>query len=102
MIASRGLSVRHFFNFFKGHRNTAVSKNIESNQPLRLWFELDRAERRKIRLLESNAECRYHKKLTCKGTLRQVFYLSEDPSPPMTLKGRERGESLTENRLEDQ
>jgi hypothetical protein len=24
------------------------------------------------------------KKLTCKGTLRQVFYLSEAPSPPMT------------------
>jgi hypothetical protein len=24
------------------------------------------------------------KKFTCKGTLRQVFYLSESPSPPMT------------------
>jgi hypothetical protein len=40
--------------------------------------------RRKIRLTESNAKCRYLKKLTCKGTLRQVFYLSETPSPPMT------------------
>ncbi len=40
--------------------------------------------RRKIRLIESNAKCRYLKKLTCKGTLRQLFYLSEAPSPPMT------------------
>jgi hypothetical protein len=29
--------------------------------------------RSKIRLIESNAKCRYLKKLTCKGTLRQVF-----------------------------
>jgi hypothetical protein len=26
----------------------------------------------------------FEKKLTCKVTLRQVFYLSEAPSPPMT------------------
>jgi hypothetical protein len=37
---------------------------------------------KKIRLIESNAKCRYLKKLTYKGTLRQVFYLSEAPSPP--------------------
>jgi hypothetical protein len=37
--------------------------------------------RRKIRLKKSNVKCRYLKKLTCKGTLRQVFYLSEDPLP---------------------
>jgi hypothetical protein len=36
-------------------------------------------QRRKIRLIESNAKCRYLKKWTCEGTLRQVFYLSEDP-----------------------
>jgi hypothetical protein len=36
--------------------------------------------RRKIRLIESNEKCRYLKKLTWKGTLRQVFYLS----PPLT------------------
>jgi hypothetical protein len=35
-------------------------------------------KRRKIRLIESNA------KLTCKGNMRQVFYLLEAPSPPMT------------------
>ncbi len=35
--------------------------------------------RRKIRLIESNAKCHYLKKFTCKGTLRQVFYLSEAP-----------------------
>jgi hypothetical protein len=40
--------------------------------------------RRMIRLVESNAKCRYLKKLTRKGTLRQVFYLSRGPSPPMT------------------
>jgi hypothetical protein len=42
-------------------------------------------DRRKIRLIECNAKCCYIKKLTCKGTLRQVFYLSEAPSPAMTL-----------------
>jgi hypothetical protein len=30
-------------------------------------------DRRKIRLIESNAKCRRLKKLTCKGTLRKVF-----------------------------
>jgi hypothetical protein len=39
--------------------------------------------RRKIRLIESKAKCCYLKKLTCKGTSRQVFYLSEAPSLPM-------------------
>jgi hypothetical protein len=39
---------------------------------------------RKIILIESNAKCRYLKKLACKGTLMQVFYLSEAPSPPIT------------------
>jgi hypothetical protein len=45
---------------------------------------MDSLIRRKIRLIESNAKCRYLKKLTCKVTLRQVFYLSEAPNPPMT------------------
>jgi hypothetical protein len=41
--------------------------------------------RRKIKMIESNAKkCRYLKKLTCKGTLRLVFYLSEAPNPPLT------------------
>ncbi len=30
-----------------------------------------------------NVKCRYLKQMTCKGTLRQVFYLSEAPSPPI-------------------
>ncbi len=34
---------------------------------------LNRIIRRKIRLIENNATCRYLKQLTCKGTLRQVF-----------------------------
>ncbi len=33
----------------------------------------DREDRRKVRLIESNVKCRYLKKMTCKGTLRQVF-----------------------------
>jgi hypothetical protein len=41
-------------------------------------------QRRKIRLIECKAKCRYLKKLTCKGTLRQVFTLPEASSPPMT------------------
>ena len=40
-------------------------------------------DRRKIRLIGSNAKRRYLKKLTSKETLRQMFYLSEAPSPPM-------------------
>ncbi len=32
-----------------------------------------RWERRKIRLAEGNAKCHHLKKLTCKGTFRQVF-----------------------------
>jgi hypothetical protein len=40
---------------------------------------------RYIRLIECNAKCHYLKKLTCKGTLRQVFYLSEAFSPTVTL-----------------
>jgi hypothetical protein len=44
-----------------------------------------REERRRIRMIESIAKCIYLKKLTCKGALRQVFYLSEAPSPPPIL-----------------
>jgi hypothetical protein len=40
--------------------------------------------RRKTRLLESNAKCRHLKYLTCKGTLGQMFYLSDAPSPLLT------------------
>ncbi len=35
--------------------------------------------RRKIRLIESNAKFRYLKKLTCKGTSRQVFICLRPP-----------------------
>ncbi len=40
--------------------------------------------RRKIRLIESNAKCCYFEKMSCKVTLRQVFYLSEASSPALT------------------
>jgi hypothetical protein len=39
------------------------------------------SSRRKIRLIECNAKCRYLTKFTCKGTLPQVFYLSGGPLP---------------------
>ncbi len=45
---------------------------------------IHRLARRKISLRESNAKCSYLKKLTCQGTLRQNFYMSEALSPPMT------------------
>ncbi len=35
--------------------------------------------RREIRLIESNAKCRYLKKLACKGTLRQEFICLRPP-----------------------
>jgi hypothetical protein len=41
-------------------------------------------QRRKIRLIESNAKCRYLKKWTCKETLRQVFLSVWGPPHPMT------------------
>jgi hypothetical protein len=37
------------------------------------WAARHTLHHRKIRLIESNAKCRYLKKLTYKGTLRQVF-----------------------------
>jgi hypothetical protein len=43
--------------------------------------------RRNIRLLESRSKCRHLQKLACKGTLLQVFNLSEaqNPIPPPPL-----------------
>jgi hypothetical protein len=43
--------------------------------------------RRKIRLIESNAKCRYLKQFTFKGTLQQVIICPEAPSPPRFLFG---------------
>ncbi len=52
-------------------------------------IQLEHEKRRKIRLIEGSAKCRHLKKLTCKGTLRQVFtvYISEaqNPIPPPPL-----------------
>ncbi len=46
------------------------------------------SERRKIRLIESNAKCRYLKKLNCKGPLRQGVHLSEAPSQVFVWGGK--------------
>jgi hypothetical protein len=43
---------------------------------------LDIYDRRKIRLIEGNAECRHLKKLICKGILRQVFICMWLRTPP--------------------
>ncbi len=48
-------------------------------------YQFHHVQHRKIRLIECNAKRRYLKKWPAKGTfLRQVFYLSEAPFPPMT------------------
>ncbi len=36
-----------------------------------------------INYKDTKAGCRYRNKFTCKGALRQVFYLSEATFPPM-------------------
>jgi hypothetical protein len=56
------------------------------------WSLANALHRRKIRLIESNAECRYLKKITSKG---------EAPSPPMTRKvrGGEGGEELNREKV---
>jgi hypothetical protein len=41
----------------------------------------DREDSRKVRLIESNAKCRYLKKLTCKETWQQVFLSVWGPFP---------------------
>ena len=50
---------------------------------------LEPRKRRKRRLIVSNTKCRQLKKLTCKGTLRQVFIcqrpITSYPPPPYTL-----------------
>jgi hypothetical protein len=58
-----------FVGLLKDHLDNRVVKGVQ---------------RRKITLIEYNAKCRYLKKLTCKGTSHQVFYLYEAPSPPVT------------------
>ncbi len=45
----------------------------------------DLQNRRKMRLIESNAKFRYLNKLTCKGTLRQVLICLSPPPPPPRL-----------------
>jgi hypothetical protein len=62
-----------------------VQAGRHSTQAVKYFLFAECWLRRKIRLIERNAKCRYLKELTCKGTLWQVFYLSEVPSPPMTL-----------------
>ncbi len=49
------------------------------NVCLALFYFAVHARRRKIVLIKSNAKCRYQKKFTCKGTLRQVFICLRPP-----------------------
>ncbi len=48
------------------------SQMIHIKSQILIGFK-DTLPRRKIRLIEGNAKCRHLKKLSCKGTLRQVF-----------------------------
>jgi hypothetical protein len=60
----------------RGHRNELSADRL-----------MKTIGRRKIRLIEGSAKCRYLKKLICKGTLRQVFiYLRPRTpyTPPLT------------------
>jgi hypothetical protein len=62
-----------------GHNNLTKHKSSDNEKKHQHRLGLSY---RKIILIESNAKCRYLKKLACKWTLLQVFYLSE--APPMT------------------
>jgi hypothetical protein len=44
-----------------------------------ILFRFDCLTRRMIRLIDSNVKCRYLIKLTCKGTLQQVFICLKPP-----------------------
>ncbi len=58
-----------FFFWFSSWRTVNVCVNV-------VYEEIILRIRRKIRLIECNAKCCFLKKLTCKRTLQQVFYLS--------------------------
>ncbi len=64
--------------------SSAYTQEQKQTHIAHILFTVGGTYRRKIRLIESKDKCCYLKKLTCKGTLRQVFYLSETFSPPMT------------------
>ncbi len=48
------------------------------------FFRIRQAQMGTEPLTKKQCQMCYLKKLTCIGTLRQVFYLSDAPSPPMT------------------
>jgi hypothetical protein len=69
----------------KGSHNSRFPQFLPKDPILWLVVPLSRRiPRRKIRLIESKTKCRYLKRLACKGILRQMFFLPEAPSPPMT------------------
>jgi hypothetical protein len=58
-----------------------MAMNLSTLLPWLLSGEFSPGNR--IRLIECGAKCRYLMKVTCTGTLRQLFYLPEAPSTPM-------------------
>ncbi len=71
----------NFDNIFRPKLTPRINDTGSSTAKCILYSE-HRRYRRKIRLTESNAKCRYLKKFTCKGTLRLVFICLR-PSPPL-------------------
>jgi hypothetical protein len=79
------MGLRKAYYSADGFRLRSISLQVMTALKCRSFcFCTSLSPRRKIRLIERNAKCRYLKKLTCKGTLRQLIYLSEAPSPPTT------------------
>jgi hypothetical protein len=62
-----------------------AGKGVAGFRPMSTAVHME-PKRRKIRLIESKqCQMSLSKKMTCKGTLRHVFYLSEAPfTPPLT------------------
>ncbi len=63
------------------HKKKKIHKNPPFNKISARIFWEHTWSRKKISITEGNAQCRHLKKITCKGTLLQVFYLSETQNP---------------------
>jgi hypothetical protein len=72
------------------YRSSPLSSALPKTQ-VSVYFmvTLIRCRRRKIRLIEGNAKCRHLKKLTCKGTLRQVLFIEKGEEVQVVMLARE-------------
>jgi hypothetical protein len=67
----------------RGRKGASGEHFMRAQCTVHILAKAECAARIKMRLKESSAKYRYLKKLTCNGTLRQVFYLSLAPSPSL-------------------